>query len=965
MKSKLYLTLLLAAALQTATAEPIDRASARMIAQRVTTINDNASDNVKQAPFYVFSRGAGQGYVIISGDDSTTPVIGYTEQGDYDEATLPDPLKDMLKTWSSRIRQIQARQGKALKVRRLTTARVDQILRVDSWKSGWTSVSPLCQTHWHQSAPYNIFTPNRSDNGQKTMVGCEATAAAQILYYFRKDNPDHLLYDTPTYNESWFHAPVTLSLPKGTPVNYGIMKLSGSGTAMQDTAVAVLCYAVGTGAHLGYGYQDGTATAGSTDNMGNCLSYYFNLSNDCVWKSGTQQSWETTIYNNLVSGRPMLYSGSNEQQGGHAVVLDGYQASTGLFHFNFGWGGQGDGYYTVNDQTGMNGFNSGQQMLVNITPKKQNIKARLEQPVFYQGVESNIHARVYNQSTLSYKGIRLYVSGTKKLPSSPTVTNQSVTLQPGDSCNMAFYYRPTASHILYVFVTDLKGNILDSLHVTPLETKAELSLQKFAVDKGSETVKKGDYNFGIVNNTTATISATLNNSANGTVCEPTIKCQLDTLNQQTGNWEKAQVRVMAKLIFNSDDTRDTTFVFSDLDPDRYYRATMDHEVKATETSELAISTPDSILYFTVRKPNLAMTVNGRTATVEGNWNSNLFSDMASDEGVTSYDLTGVKDLTTEPAPANPNAIFYVNKAVSDARNMVVNGVCNNLVISTSHEFLPSKGFTARKAVLLLDSAAGGRWGDVVVPFKVDVPYGMQARVLDTKEGHKLTWKNVTSAEAMTPLLYLPDRDGLNSLEASDVAISTDSVAVANDGLWTGLTVTDHAVKATMVLGIKSTLPTYLMTEDTVDVAPFRTQVTDVYRFGYRIYNDKPSINLDRNYKMLADTICLAYAVIDQYGDAAQTFLADTLTKAEDMFTNFSTEDYNVVKEMHRSLGDQIRLFLNGSTDGIKSVVITVPDTDYSNDPVEYYSLDGRRLAAPAPGIVIVKQGSKVWKRVIR
>lgn len=128
---------------------------------------------------------------------------------------------------------------------------VAQRLQVPAYKSQWVDVQPLVKTHWSQGYPYNMLAPRRSDNNQQALSGCEATAASQIVYYFRRDNPDTLLYATPTYNESWFHAPVTMSLPAGTPVRYDLMKLSGTGTLQQDSAVAVLMYAVGTCAHPG------------------------------------------------------------------------------------------------------------------------------------------------------------------------------------------------------------------------------------------------------------------------------------------------------------------------------------------------------------------------------------------------------------------------------------------------------------------------------------------------------------------------------------------------------------------------------------------------------------------------------------------------------------------------------------------------------------------------------------------
>ncbi len=34
--------------------------------------------------YYVFSRGADRSFVIVSGDDSTVPILGYTDKEDFD-----------------------------------------------------------------------------------------------------------------------------------------------------------------------------------------------------------------------------------------------------------------------------------------------------------------------------------------------------------------------------------------------------------------------------------------------------------------------------------------------------------------------------------------------------------------------------------------------------------------------------------------------------------------------------------------------------------------------------------------------------------------------------------------------------------------------------------------------------------------------------------------------------------------
>lgn len=950
-----------------AQANPISRREARQVAQQFVGISDATSDNVANAPYYVFSRGAGKGFVIASGDDETAPIVGYTDQGDYDPANLPDGLKRMLASWAKKMDALQ--QAQKTRTRKMPKRSVAQRLQVPSYKSHWTDVQPLVKTHWSQGYPYNMLAPKRSDNGQQALSGCEATAAAQIVYYFRRDNPDTLIYATPTYNESWFHAPVTMSLPAGTPVRYDLMKLSGTGSLQQDSAVAVLMYAVGTCAHLGYGYQDGTATAGNTDKMGESISGQFNLANDylCKWNY-TQEGWENMVYANVRGGRPMLYSGANDTQGGHAVVLDGYQASTGLYHFNFGWGGQADGYYTVDDSTGMNGFSSGQTMLANITPKRQNLRGSIDCDKMYYRTEGQIRATVKNLGTLAYKGVYIYCSYSKTLPERSTDDEITTYVASGDSAAFTFTYRPSQNKRLYIWLTDANKNVLDTMSVEVNQSVADLHLGSISVEAGTETVDHGGVSYRQVNDNRAFIAVSLTNGANGSYCQPAFTCQLDSLNGTTGEWDKCATRAMNKMTFEVGQQRDTTFTFTGLQEGRYYRAQMAKRVNAGLRSDMVFDTPDSIVYFVVKNPTLKVTAHGRTATVTGDWSAARFTEQASDLTVTAYDMTAVAQLATQPKAANENALFFTAAPLTGAKNIVASGVCDSLEIHTSHEFSTPTAFTASKAVLVLDSARAGQWGDVVVPFPAALPYGMQGRVITSVARARLTVANVREVEAMTPLLYLTDHDALRTIEATDVKLSTDTTGTRVDGLWRGSTLQTALSRDAGLLTPTASVPAYMTNDKGTVLAPFATELDTLYRLGYRISNST-DVSVDRNYMLLADTINLAYRVIAQYGEGARAFLADSLKKSEDIFTYYaySGSQYPECRQTYVNLGATIRAFL---ADPVASAIREVEGsdgarTDDADVPVAYYSLDGRRLARPQRGIVIVKKSGKAWKMMVR
>jgi hypothetical protein len=286
------------------------------------------------SPYYIFSRGEGQGFVIVSGDDCLPEVLGYTEQGDFDEDALPPHFFKWLDYYKL---AIEDAQEAGQNVSRKSSKR-----KAPSKIKGLKNISPLLTTHWHQTSPYNDRCPYIPGKNSRAVTGCTATAAAQVIYYYRNDNPDVFLADTPVYGaDEWHRIPVTDQIKKGTPIKWDLMldRYNGGEPKEFRQAVADLVYAVGAMDKMDYGESSG---AQITD-LVNPLKTYFNLLSESIYKSdGTHswialEEWEKMIYDDLAAGHPIVYTGYHEESAGHAVVLDGYQSSTGLFHFNFGW----------------------------------------------------------------------------------------------------------------------------------------------------------------------------------------------------------------------------------------------------------------------------------------------------------------------------------------------------------------------------------------------------------------------------------------------------------------------------------------------------------------------------------------------------------------------------------------------------------------------------------------------------
>lgn len=968
MKKRFTLSTILVLWIFSVFAAPIDRAEARRVAEELVSINDNASDDVAWAPYYVFSRGAGKGFVIVSGDDETAPVIGYTEDGDFDENDIPEPLKDMLDAWAEKIKKLQTIDRPKV-VKRSAKVRLAQARRgVEAFKAKWQDIPEMLQTRWSQGSPYNDLCPVK--DGHRAVTGCVATAASQIVYYFHKDNPDTLIYNTPTYADNWGDSygnyPVTESLPAGTKVEYSLMKMSGHGTAAQDHAVAVLMYAVGTSSRLNYG----PSTAGQPDEAGRALASQFNLLSDYHGKwNYSQQGWEELIYSSLKKGSPMLYGGTHPTNGGHAVVIDGYQASTGLYHFNFGWGGggtsSGSGWYTVDDETGMNGFNSDQRGCLNFRPRKQNLEASIERPILYNKVDCPITIKVKNNGTLSYSGMKVYCGTTKTRPTTVTYEEKVKSVPSGKEGEFTFTYKPTSARLTYIYLCDANDNLLDTIAVPVVQSVADFKLNGLSVDGSGVQKTVDDYTFEVVNSLVAHVAANITNGDEGTICQPALTCRLDSYDESTKTWKGVKTVSHNDSVYQVKETKDFVFTVSDLIQNTLYRATIIATAKAGKSSTIAMDEDNKYVYFTVKESNLVFEASDRHVTVTGSWNKALFEEQGYGKEICSIDLREVEDMQELPKLPNKNVIYYLKKKLADnIPNVVVDGICDSLVISTSSEFKASLPFTATKAVLLLEDAEPGKWCSTVVPFAAEMSKGIFANKITKASTTVVTTEMTRAVDAMTPIIYMSDCKLHNKIEAVNAAISSvtnvtdESVGVSSSTLSSTFT-GDYKL-----LQEVSDAP-YFVTASEEEIPPFCVILASSSANNLRACTPA-ELNVFPRLKVLAQTIDYAFDVLaekkDERTPAAVEAFQTVIDEAEEAFVSRAltlTKVNNQITDLENAINE----FLNQAPTGIE--FIDIESTIVSGTSDEYYMVNGVKLDAPVKGIVIIKNGSKVRKMIVK
>lgn len=149
--------------------------------------------------FYIFNVENDEGFVIVSGDDRTKDILGYSDRGHLDYAKMPCNLKSWLSYYEEAIGAIPV----GVTATRATT------------RSEKAAVSPLIKTLWYQSSPYNNYCPpSPEDPNVNSVTGCVATAMAQVMNYHKY--PDFLpALDAYTYNDS-----VTVSALEGKSVDW-------------------------------------------------------------------------------------------------------------------------------------------------------------------------------------------------------------------------------------------------------------------------------------------------------------------------------------------------------------------------------------------------------------------------------------------------------------------------------------------------------------------------------------------------------------------------------------------------------------------------------------------------------------------------------------------------------------------------------------------------------------------------
>lgn len=326
----------------------------------------------QESGLYLFNVSDGEGFVIVSNDDRTAPILGYSDSGSIDPDHMPENMRWWLAEYAKQIAWMDQNGITAP-----TTTRAAAPRRAHST----TAITPLLTTTWDQVWPYNLLCPEYSA-GYYCATGCVATAMAQVMKHF--GHPAKPTKDIVSYTHSYFGTmgPLTSSVNfdwANMLNSYETDESKSTDTDAEKTAVATLMKYCGYALKMGYWQSSGTSTSLVATALKEYFDYHKTTTRYLSRSFYSYETWRDIIYYELSQNRPVVYGGAAADNG-HAFVCDGYkyESGTDLFHINWGWSGGSDGYFLLSvlnpSEQGTGGsptasaYTFGQEAIIGIQP---------------------------------------------------------------------------------------------------------------------------------------------------------------------------------------------------------------------------------------------------------------------------------------------------------------------------------------------------------------------------------------------------------------------------------------------------------------------------------------------------------------------------------------------------------------------------------------------------------------------
>jgi hypothetical protein len=310
-----------------------------------------------------------KGFIVISLRKEFAPVKAYSDRHKLDP-TIESDMTELIKFCMARI--IDTIESNLGFIEVASTSDIAALIEID-YRQSWDYIqnySPgtisknlyigdnyqegdfLLSSEWDQHPPYNNDCPDMgcSNSNGNAVVGCVATAGAQIMRY----------YNWPPYGE-------------GSPYDdsYDWINMPDDATdsspSAQQAAVAELCQEVGEAVDMVYGCAASGGSVAFTYNMVGVYKDHFRYHTSCTTAYrndyNSASDWFDLIVDQININCPIQY-----RIPGHSIVCDGWQLIGSLkqYHMNYGGSVSSTNWYTLDELVG--GNIAEEYMVYNIFP---------------------------------------------------------------------------------------------------------------------------------------------------------------------------------------------------------------------------------------------------------------------------------------------------------------------------------------------------------------------------------------------------------------------------------------------------------------------------------------------------------------------------------------------------------------------------------------------------------------------
>ncbi len=300
-----------------------------------------------------------KGFVVVSQTENIRPIMAYSFEspwltgGKEEQIFLTLMELDFQTKLKYPVQSVAYRQKCKTEwamYRNMATANTG----FEQWPpEGTTPTGGWLFTNWTQNAPYNSMCPIDPQTHQRSYSGCPATAMSQILNCIitinntRFDDGDDYWHNFGSGNQYWIDDDwEEHGFPCFDTLNTYLETLEENyleNKPPTENEIAALTFACGTA--LKQVYSSSISGTFGIEQARDAFQRFGFGQSRLTYSSDTMLNYD--LAQNIIDGNPAQLGLIDPQHTvGHNVVVDGYNTNE-FFHFNFGWGGNSNGWYTM------------------------------------------------------------------------------------------------------------------------------------------------------------------------------------------------------------------------------------------------------------------------------------------------------------------------------------------------------------------------------------------------------------------------------------------------------------------------------------------------------------------------------------------------------------------------------------------------------------------------------------------